>query len=95
MYVYKYNLNLINQLQSNNRKIKIENDILRKDNQIKTLNAQIKLRDDFLKDIKQKSGNKNIVFYLKKLVDIKELNLDPCNDINEIKRQNNLKIFCK
>ena len=93
MYVYKYYINLIYQFQSNNRKIKLENDILRKDSQIKTLNAQIKLRDDFLKDLKQKSGNKNIALNLKKLVDIKELNLDPCNDINGIKRENNLKNF--
>jgi len=90
MYVYKYYINLINQLQAKNRRNKIENDIQRKDNQIKTLNEQIKLRDDLLNDIRQKS---NIPNNFKKMVDLKELNIDPCNDIYSLRRENNINKF--
>ena len=78
MYVYKYYINLINQLQEKNRRNRIENDIQRKDNQIKTLNEQIKLRDDLLNNIRQKS---NIPNNFKNMIDLKELNIDPCIDI--------------
>lgn len=93
MYVYKYYITLINQLQFKNRKFKIDNDIIRKDNQIQILNNQIKLRDNILKDIKQKNGNNNISYNLKQLISIEELNLDPCVDINSIERNNNLEEF--
>ena len=90
MYVYKYYINLINQLQAKNRRNRIENDIQRKDNQIKTLNEQIKLRDNLLNDIRQKS---NIPNNFKKMVDLKELNIDPCNDIYSLRRENNINKF--
>lgn len=93
MYVYKYNINLINDLQNKNRKYKIENDIVRKENQIQNLNNQIKLRDNVLKDIKLKLGNNNISYNKKKIIDLEELNLDPCVDINSIKENNNLQQF--
>ena len=93
MYVYKYYINLINQLQYSNRKYKMDNDITRKDTQIQTLNAQIKLRDKLLKDIKQKTGNNNISYNIKRYIDIEELDLDPCVDINAIERSNNLEEF--
>ena len=90
MYVYKYYINLINQLQEKNRRNRIENDIQRKDNQIKTLNEQIKLRDNLLNDIRQKS---NIPNNFKNMVDLKELNIDPCNDIYSIRREKNINKF--
>ena len=90
MYVYKYYINLINQLQAKNRRNRIENDIQRKDNQIKTLNEQIKLRDNLLNDIRQKS---NIPNNFKNMVDLKELNIDPCNDIYSIRREKNINKF--
>ena len=93
MYVYNYYINLINQLQYKNRKNKIDNDIARKDNQIQNLNAQIQLRDDYLRDIKIKNGNNNITYNLKSIIDIEELNLDPCIDVNLIERNNNLEQF--
>ena len=93
MYVYKYYINLINQLQYTNRKYKIDNDLTRKDNQIQTLFTQIKLRDNVLKDIKQKTGNNNISYNKKRIIDIEELIEDPCVDINSIERNNNLEEF--
>ena len=90
MYVYKYYINLINQLQAKNRKNRIENDIQRKDNQIKTLNEQIKLRDDLLNDIRQKS---NIPNNFRNMIDLKELNVDPYNDIYSIRREKNINKF--
>ena len=93
MYVYMYYINLINKLQYENRKYKIDNDILRKENQIKTLNNQIKLRDNCLNDIKEKTGNNNVSFNVKRLIDIEELNLDPCIDINSINNCHNLEQF--
>ena len=92
MYVYNYYINLINQLQYKNRKYKIDNDIARKDNQIKTLNKQIQLRDNCLKEIKQKLGN-NVSYNIKRLIDIGELNMDPCVDIDSMERNNNLEQF--
>ena len=92
MYVYNYYINLINQLQYKNRKYKIDNDIVRKDNQIKTLNKQIQLRDNCLKEIKQKLGN-NVSYNIKRLIDIGELNMDPCVDIDSMERNNNLEQF--
>ena len=41
MYVYKYYINLINQLQSKNRQNKLETDRIRKDDQISNLSHQI------------------------------------------------------
>ena len=93
MYVYNYYINLINHLQYSNRKYKIDNDIARKENQIQALNAQIQLRDDCLKDIREKTGNKNISYNLKRLIDLEEINLDPCININTIERNNNLEQF--
>ena len=90
MYVYKYYINLINELQEKNRRNRIDNDIQRKDNQIKTLNEQIKLRDDLLNNIRQKS---NIPNNFKNMIDLKELNIDPCNDIYSLRRENNINKF--
>ena len=92
MYVYKYNINLINELQDKNRKYKIDNDIIRKDNQIQNLNSQIKIRDNVLKYIKEKTGSR-FSFNIKKFVDLDELNKDPCVDMNTINHKNNLEHF--
>ena len=95
MYVYKYNINLINQLQSKNRQNKIETDIIRKDDQITNLSKQIKIRDDFLEDMTQKIGNHNISFNIKRLIKLEELTLDPCLDISNIKIEGGLNKFGK
>ena len=92
MYVYNYYINLINQLQYKSRKYKIDNDIERKDNQIQNLNEQIQLRDDCLKEIKQKLGN-NVSYNIKRLIDIEELNMDPCVDIKALESNNSLEQF--
>ena len=92
MHVYNYYINLINQLQYKSRKYKIDNDIERKDKQIQNLNEQILLRDNCLKEIKQKLGN-NVSYNIKSLIDIEELNMDPCVDIKALENNNNLEQF--
>ena len=94
MYVYKFHINYINQLQSINRKNKIVDNMLKKDNQIKELNSQIKLRDNLLKCIKQKIGKKNSEQNSKMISNLEELNLDPCVEKMTIKNEPYLNQFC-
>ena len=93
MYVYKYYINLINQLQSKNRQNKIDVDKLRKDDQISNLTKQIQIRDDFLQDMTEKVGSNNISFNLRRLIKLEELSLDPCLNISLIKKEEGLKKF--
>ena len=93
MYVYKYNINLISEIQDKNRLYKIDNDIIRKDNQIQNLSSQIKIRDNMLKYIKEKTGHPIISYNIKKYVDLETLNMDPCVDINSINYNSNLEQF--
>ena len=93
MYVYKYYINLINQLQSKNRQNKIDVDIVRKNDQISNLSRQIKIRDEFLQDMTDKVGSHNVSFNLRRLINLEELTLDPCLNISMIKREESLKKF--
>ena len=93
MYVYKYYINLINQLQSKNRQNKIDVDKIRKDDQISNLTKQIQIRDDFLQDMTEKVGSNNISFNLRRLIKLEELSLDPCLNISLIKKEEGLKKF--
>ena len=93
MYVYKYYINLIDQIQSKNRQNKIDVDKLRKDDQISNLSKQIKIRDDFLQDMTEKVGSQNVSFNLRRLIQLEELNLDPCLDVSSIKKQETLSKF--
>ena len=95
MYVYKYYINLINQLQSKNRQNKLDSDRIRKDDQIYNLSRQIQIRDTFLEDMKQKIGKHNRSFNFRRLINLEELNLDPCLDLSNIKREDSLKKFAK
>ena len=95
MYVYKYYINLINQLQSKNRQNKLDSDRIRKDDQIYNLSRQIQIRDTFLEDMKQKIGKHNRSFNFRRLINLEELNLDPCLDLSYIKREDSLKKFAK
>ena len=95
MYVYKYYINFINQLQSKNRQNKLDNDRIRKDDQIYNLSRQIQIRDTFLEDMKQKIGKYNRSFNFRRLINLEELNLDPCLDLSYIKREDSLKKFAK
>ena len=91
MYVYRYYINLINQFQNQNRQNKIEADTIRKDDQISNLSKQIKLRDVFLQDLKEKIGNSNNSFNLRRIKNLEEITLDPCLDTNTIKREDSFK----
>ena len=93
MYVYKYYINLINQLQSKNRQNKIDVDLVRKNDQISNLSKQIKIRDEFLQDMTDKVGSHNVSFNLRRLINLEELTLDPCLNISMIKREESLKKF--
>ena len=95
MYVYKYYINLINQLQSKNRQNKLDSDRIRKDDQIYNLSRQIQIRDTFLEDMKQKIGKYNRSFNFRRLINLEELNLDPCLDLSYIKREDSLKKISK
>ena len=95
MYVYKYYINFINQLQSKNRQNKLDSDRIRKDDQIYNLSRQIQIRDTFLEDMKQKIGKYNRSFNFRRLINLEELNLDPCLDLSYIKREDSLKKFAK
>ena len=93
MYVYKYYINLINQLQSKNRQNKIDVDLVRKNDQISNLSKQIKIRDEFLQDMTEKVGSHNISFNLRRLINLEELTLDPCLNMSMIKKEEGLKKF--
>ena len=93
MYVYKYYINLINQIQSKNRQNKIDADRVRKGDQIMNLSQQIKIRDNYLQDISEKIGKHNISFNKRRLIRFEELDLDPCLQISVIKKENNLNSF--
>jgi hypothetical protein len=93
MYVYKYYINLINQLQSKNRQNKIDVDIVRKNDQISNLSKQIKIRDEFLQDMTDKVGSHNVSFNLRRLINLEELTLDPCLNMSMIKREESIKKF--
>ena len=93
MYVYKYYINLINQLQSKNRQNKIDVDIVRKNDQISNLSRQIKIRDEFLQDMTDKVGSHNVSFNLRRLINLEELTLDPCLNMSMIKREESIKKF--
>ena len=88
MYVYKYYINLINQFHSKNRQNKLNNDKIRKDNQISNLNKQIKIRDEILKDMTEKIGKSERSFNIRKLVDLEDINFEPCLNISKIKKVN-------
>ena len=93
MYVYKYYINLINQLQSKNRQNKLDTDRIRKDDQISNLSKQIQIRDNCLEDMKQKIGKQNHSFNFRRIIKLEELNLDPCLEFSIIKRENSFRIF--
>ena len=93
MYVYKYYINLINQLQSKNRQNKLETDRIRKDDQISNLSHQIKIRDEFLQDMTEKIGKPNLSFNYKRIIKLEELTLDPCLDLQNINREIGLTNF--
>jgi hypothetical protein len=93
MYVYRYYINLINQLQNKNRQNKLEVDTIRKNDQISNLNKQIKIRDVFLQDMMEKIGKPNNSFNLGRIKPLEEISLDPCLDTHTIKRQDSLNNF--
>ena len=93
MYVYRYYINLINQLQNKNRQNKLEVDTIRKNEQISNLNKQIKIRDVFLQDMMEKIGKPNNSFNLGRIKPLEEISLDPCLDTHTIKRQDSLNNF--
>ena len=95
MYVYKYYINLINQLQSKNRQNKLDSDRVRKDDQISNLSDQIKKRDNFLQDMTDKIGSQNVSFNIRRLIQLEELSLDPCIDFSNLKKEEDLNKFTK
>ena len=93
MYVYRYYINLINQLQHKNRQNKLDVDTIRKDDQISNLSKQIKIRDVFLQDMREKIGNQNNSFNYGRIKNLEEITMDPCLDTKAIKREDSLNDF--
>ena len=78
MYVYKYYINVIKQLQCDNRSNKNDLELKKKNNQIKILSNQIVLRDKEINELNEKNKTGNNMNF--NIISLKEINLDPCQD---------------